>query len=79
MANADTERSHECAACGADVLPGDDFCRACGHSIGFGEALAGGDFGEDDNAGVICPSCGATHMVRTSSGRFVCETCDYVL
>jgi predicted RNA-binding Zn-ribbon protein involved in translation (DUF1610 family) len=69
----------DCASCGAEIAPGDDFCRECGHSVNFGQRLADGELDDDLNAGVICPSCGATHLVRTSDGRFVCETCGYQL
>ena len=71
--------AQDCASCGAEIVAGEDFCRECGHSVDFGTRLVEGDLDEDNNAGVICPSCGATHMVRTSDGRFVCETCGYQL
>lgn len=71
--------SQECASCGADIIDGEDFCRECGHSAAFGQALVGGELDADLNAGVICPACGATHLVQTSTGRFVCETCSYML
>jgi predicted RNA-binding Zn-ribbon protein involved in translation (DUF1610 family) len=72
-------KTQDCVSCGAEIVPGEDFCRACGHSVDFGARLSGGELDEDHNAGVICPSCGATHLVQVASGRFACETCDYLL
>ena len=75
----DDADSQECAACGAEIAPGEDFCRECGHSVAFSRAIAHDELDSDLNAGVICPSCGATHLVRGSDGRFTCDTCGYAL
>lgn len=70
-----------CPHCDAELSDGDDFCRACGHSLDY----AGGDnsklftlASDDRNSGDVCPKCGATHMVETEAGRHLCETCGFL-
>lgn len=74
-----TQKVEECQHCGTEIVPGEDFCRECGHSVQF--TLGGVVEPDDDadlNAGDICPRCGATHMVLTGQGYPQCESCGYM-
>jgi ribosomal protein L40E len=69
-----------CPHCDADIAPGDDFCRECGHSLAYqgdNDALFT-PTQDDHNSGDICPQCGATHMITTEGGRKLCETCGFL-
>jgi hypothetical protein len=72
--------SDSCPHCDAELTAGDDFCRNCGHSLDYrgdnADLFTPAD--EDQNAGDICPHCGATHMVTTKGGRHLCETCGFL-
>ena len=69
----------DCPHCDAEIVDGEDFCRACGHGIDYaGDSPATPALDrEDHNSGDVCPGCGATHMVATEDGGHRCETCGF--